>query len=364
MTLKHFLLHPLTKLSFWPHRWFSALNAKGGHVSKNCKKNNFWNHCKRNGHIISECTHKPPQKPWNYQPGHPAKAYTRKSVSNNSPGSDNWCSCFHFSTRVLLLNRLETWSRVQFRVSSITLWPMLSPTWVSLVGPSIQLFLLYLCLISLHCSLIPGRLTIWPPLTNSLQASNHIMDVSKSRLLMVIISLSPSIGLTIPQNHSLTLSNAFFVPKLSANLLSVGQLVDQGCFITFSSSGCTIQDQQTGKVIGTRHKQGRLFLLDNRPRSLLASSFPKTNNAWALWHQRLGHLNNEHLSLLFQNGCLQSFIFNKSIFSASLQSKCHSCCLSQGHILPFPTQFTGLGPFWYCSLRCLANCSYIKSVQF
>ena len=51
-----------------------------------------------------------------------------------------------------------------------------------------------------------------------------------------------SMGVTTPQNHSLTLSNVY--PKLSANLLSVEQLVDNGRFTTFSSYGCTIQDQR------------------------------------------------------------------------------------------------------------------------
>ena len=51
-----------------------------------------------------------------------------------------------------------------------------------------------------------------------------------------------SIGFNTPQSQPLTLSNVFFVPKLSANLLSVGQWVDHGYFITFSSSGCLIQN--------------------------------------------------------------------------------------------------------------------------
>lgn len=37
-----------------------------------------------------------------------------------------------------------------------------------------------------------------------------------------------SLDFTIPQHQSLHLSNVYFVPHLSANLISVGQLVDYG----------------------------------------------------------------------------------------------------------------------------------------
>lgn len=46
-----------------------------------------------------------------------------------------------------------------------------------------------------------------------------------------------TIVLHTPQNQYLTLSNLFFVPKLSENLISVGQLVDNGYSVIFSPSG-------------------------------------------------------------------------------------------------------------------------------
>eukprot|EP00268_Persea_americana_P019317 TRINITY_DN19897_c0_g1_i7.p1 TRINITY_DN19897_c0_g1~~TRINITY_DN19897_c0_g1_i7.p1 ORF type:complete len:143 (-),score=19.98 TRINITY_DN19897_c0_g1_i7:35-463(-) len=50
-------------------------------------------------------------------------------------------------------------------------------------------------------------------------------------------------------DKSLVLNNVYFVPQLSANLISVGQLVDSGYLVNFSPTGCVIQEQQTGKVI-------------------------------------------------------------------------------------------------------------------
>ena len=56
--------------------------------------------------------------------------------------------------------------------------------------------------------------------------------------------------------HSLPLHNVFLSPRLTTNLLSVGQLVDSNCSIFFSRSGCVVQDQVSGKVLAKGPKQG------------------------------------------------------------------------------------------------------------
>ena len=47
--------------------------------------------------------------------------------------------------------------------------------------------------------------------------------------------------------HKLPLNHVFLSPGLSTNLLSVGQLVDNHCNVSFSSSGCVVQDQGTDR---------------------------------------------------------------------------------------------------------------------
>ena len=56
-----------------------------------------------------------------------------------------------------------------------------------------------------------------------------------------------------------------FVPQLSMNLLSVGQLTDMNCFIGFDDSSCFIQDRQSRRVIGSGHRRRgspSLYVLD------------------------------------------------------------------------------------------------------
>ena len=154
----------------------------------------------------------------------------------------------------------------------------------------------------------------------------------------LLISGVGTITLSGVFGQSITLPNVYFVPKLSANLLSVGQLIDDGYLVHFSSSGCVIQGRQTRKVIATGSKHGRLFLLDIGHHSLFASS-SNFNKLWTVWHKRLGHVNNAHLLSLFKIGYLDSTIDNKMMSSFS-QSKCETCCLSKSHILPFPVHNT------------------------
>ena len=60
---------------------------------------------------------------------------------------------------------------------------------------------------------------------------------------------------------ALSVSNVYQIPKLTHNLLSIGQLIELGFSLTFSSIGVVMQDSQTGQIVGTACKVGRLFEL-------------------------------------------------------------------------------------------------------
>nr|CAD1817701.1 unnamed protein product [Ananas comosus var. bracteatus] len=67
----------------------------------------------------------------------------------------------------------------------------------------------------------------------------------------------------LAKSKDLHLPNTFLVPKLSMNLISIGQLCDLGLTVIFDSSDCIVQDRKTGKQVGTGRKVGRLFVVDN-----------------------------------------------------------------------------------------------------
>ena len=112
--------------------------------------------------------------------------------------------------------------------------------------------------------------------------------------------------------------NVSFVPQLSMNLLSVGQLTDHNCFVGFNDSSCFIQDRRTGAVLGTGHRRRgshSLYVLDTLrlPHSTThvssvaaaaAASSSSSTLSFAKWHHRLGHLCGSRLSTLINKGCL------------------------------------------------------------
>jgi hypothetical protein len=121
---------------------------------------------------------------------------------------------------------------------------------------------------------------------------------------------------------------------LSLNLLSVGQLCELGLELKFSNKGVDVQDPQTGQLIGTGRKIGRLFEIaflqtpSHLSPSVTASAFVATFTASSnLWHSRLGHASLPRVQLLASQGHLGS---------VNLQSfDCVSCHLGKQTHLSF-----------------------------
>ena len=73
-------------------------------------------------------------------------------------------------------------------------------------------------------------------------------------------------------------------PKLSTNLISVGQLVDNNCDVHFSNSGYLVRDQVSGKMIAKGPNVECLFplLLSPSPVSnyIACNVFQCDNQVW------------------------------------------------------------------------------------
>ena len=60
---------------------------------------------------------------------------------------------------------------------------------------------------------------------------------------------------------ALFVSNVYQIPQLTHNLLYVEKLTELDFSLTFSSTGVVVQDSQTGQIVETARKVGRLFEL-------------------------------------------------------------------------------------------------------
>ena len=130
---------------------------------------------------------------------------------------------------------------------------------------------------------------------------------------------------------TLFVSNVYQIPKLTHNLLSIGQLTELGFYLTFSSTGVVVQDTQTGQIVRTACKVGKLFelIFPHLPSShLSASAVPRQSTySLALWHSRLGHASISSVKQLVSRGLLGS-IANKSF-------DCMPCQFGKQTALPF-----------------------------
>ena len=89
---------------------------------------------------------------------------------------------------------------------------------------------------------------------------------------------------------SLSLSDTFLVPKLTLNMISIGQLCELGYRVNFSKHGCIVQEPQTGHIIGTGCRVGRLFELVSLTTRSKGIGRCGAVVSPQLWHSHLGHV--------------------------------------------------------------------------
>ncbi|GJS00457.1 retrovirus-related pol polyprotein from transposon TNT 1-94 [Tanacetum coccineum] len=97
------------------------------------------------------------------------------------------------------------------------------------------------------------------------------------------------IGKGMISNDSLKIDNVEHVDNLGFNLLSIGQICDNKCRVTFSEHDSEIT--KDGKVIGRGIRKKSLYVmkLGNKPKD--QSCLTTIDEDFTLWHRRLGHAN-------------------------------------------------------------------------
>ncbi|GJU00435.1 retrovirus-related pol polyprotein from transposon TNT 1-94 [Tanacetum coccineum] len=97
------------------------------------------------------------------------------------------------------------------------------------------------------------------------------------------------IGKCTISNDSLKIDNVEHVDNLGFNLLSIGQICDNKCRVTFSEHDSEIT--KDGKVIGRGIRKKGLYVmkLGNKPKDQICLTTIDENST--LWHRRLGHAN-------------------------------------------------------------------------
>jgi transposase InsO family protein len=185
-------------------------------------------------------------------------------------------------------------------------------------------------------SVLPGKFSSWlldsaccnhmtpyPSFFSHTSSARHAPTIHTANGSTMLVR---SIGTV--STSQLSISDVFHVPKLSYNLLSVGQLAELGYRIILDYFGCIVQDPRTGQELGTSRRIGRLFEISSL-RLPATGVFAATSSSpsLSLWHSRLGHASSSRVQQLVSRGLLGPV--SKDNFD------CVSCQLGKQPALPF-----------------------------
>ena len=125
------------------------------------------------------------------------------------------------------------------------------------------------------------------------------------------------------------LSDVYYIPNLRSNIISLGQLDENGCKIVIEGGVLCILDRTRKVLARVSRTCNRLYSLNLSlavPVSLLAQ---KDDIAW-LWHARFGHL----------HFCALRHLANKEMERGipkieHVEELCDGCALGKQHRTPF-----------------------------
>ena len=128
------------------------------------------------------------------------------------------------------------------------------------------------------------------------------------------------------------LTGVYFILRLKANLVSLGQLDEVGCFISIKRGLLKIYDDRQRLLTQVRRMTNHLYILEleiEQPVSLSA----KTEEVSWRWHARYGHLNFPALEKLQKKELVHGLPEIKGV-----NKLCDGCLIGKQRRTPFPSR--------------------------
>ena len=129
------------------------------------------------------------------------------------------------------------------------------------------------------------------------------------------------------------ISDVLYVPEISENLLSVGQMLDKNYSLNFSNKTCTIYDPQGCQILQVAMRD-KSFVVDLETNMHEAFS-AKVDIESKLWHKRLGHFNYSSLKSMHTQQLTQDMPVVNVV-----EDVCEACQFGKQQRLPFPSDST------------------------
>lgn len=111
-------------------------------------------------------------------------------------------------------------------------------------------------------------------------------------------------------NHTsrrVQVSDIFYAPRLTSNLLSVRKIIEKSHIVTFHKKGCQIRDAAR-ELKATATLTNGMYKLDQ---PLAEAKTASTLDNGELWHKRLGHLHSKAMEFL-RNGLVTGLHYKYS----------------------------------------------------
>jgi transposase InsO family protein len=134
---------------------------------------------------------------------------------------------------------------------------------------------------------------------------------------------------------TITIQDVLHVPKLTANLLSVRQLVAKHLRVEFSDKGCYVLSPSRDEVAIIEEHEGLYHIKFSKVHSKESAALAHSNlkdDKLALWHRRLGHLNIKSVKTL--RGMVSGMDLHQLKVDASTFT-CEGCIEGKQQRLPF-----------------------------
>nr|KYP56111.1 Retrovirus-related Pol polyprotein from transposon TNT 1-94 [Cajanus cajan] len=125
------------------------------------------------------------------------------------------------------------------------------------------------------------------------------------------------------------IKDMLLVPNLKENLLSIGQMMENGYSLHFERDICKIYDNKRLEIDQVKmEKRNISFPLSFNRGTNIAMKVEVDDSLF--WHRRFGHFNIHALKLLYQKGMMRDLPSLKENIEA-----CEGCLLGKQHRLPF-----------------------------
>jgi transposase InsO family protein len=128
------------------------------------------------------------------------------------------------------------------------------------------------------------------------------------------------------------LSDVYFFPQLKDNIISLGQLDENGCKYSAEDGVMTVLDRQRKVLARVRRTKNRMYIL-NIPKAEPVCLKAHAKEASWLWHMRYGHVNFRLLRSLATDGMVEGMPVLDQV-----EQVCDGCMVAKQRRHPFPAR--------------------------